>query len=187
MKNEDLRITKTKRSLYYALLELMKSKAFEEIKISDICQKALVNRSTFYSHYEDKYELLVALLDSQKNILLDSLQKNKQNVNSKEYFMEMLKIIIDHVDENRDIYTSILTKNRNGILIDILIDVTQRDISNRIEEKTEKVNSTIPGDFVSKFYLGAILYIGLDWLTNNKQYTKEEVLLYLNKLIPENI
>ena len=34
-------------------------KTFEEIKVSDICKKALINISTFYSHYNDKYELLL--------------------------------------------------------------------------------------------------------------------------------
>ena len=38
-------------------------KTFEEIKVSDICKKALINRSTFYSHYNDKYELLVDFIN----------------------------------------------------------------------------------------------------------------------------
>lgn len=187
MKNEDLRIIKTKKALFNSLLELMKIKPFEEIKISDICQNALINRSTFYSHFEDKYELLVALLDSQKQILISNLRKNEQDVNTKEYFMEMLKIIIDHVDENRNVYSSILLKNRNGILIDILIDVSEKDISDRINKRSKILGNTVPSKFVSKFYLGAILSIGLDWLSDNKQYTKDEIVLYLDKLIPEDI
>ena len=35
----------------------MKEKEFEEIKVSDICTKALINRSTFYSHYSTIYDL----------------------------------------------------------------------------------------------------------------------------------
>ena len=55
MKNKtDLRIIKTNNALFNALLELMKEKTFEEIKVSDVCSKALVNRSTFYAHYSDK-------------------------------------------------------------------------------------------------------------------------------------
>ena len=38
----DLRIVKTNKALFNALLELMKEKTFEEIKISDVCTKALV-------------------------------------------------------------------------------------------------------------------------------------------------
>ena len=51
----DLRVIKTNKALFNALLDLMKEKTFEEIKISDVCSKALINRSTFYAHYNDKY------------------------------------------------------------------------------------------------------------------------------------
>ena len=40
-----------------------KDKTFEEINVSDICKKALINRSAFYSHYYDKYELLVDFIN----------------------------------------------------------------------------------------------------------------------------
>ena len=69
----DLRIIKTNKVLFDALLQLMKEKTFEEIKVSDICNKALVNRSTFYAHFNDKYELLVAMLEETKLNLLNSL------------------------------------------------------------------------------------------------------------------
>ena len=56
-KKQDLRVVKTKRLLYDTLIDLMKEMPFEEIKVSDICNRALINRSTFYSHYTDKYDL----------------------------------------------------------------------------------------------------------------------------------
>lgn len=62
-KKKDLRVVKTYRVLYDALLELLEDNSFEEIKVSDICKKALINRSTFYSHYNDKYELLVDFIN----------------------------------------------------------------------------------------------------------------------------
>ena len=61
-KKEDLRVIKTKKSLYDGLIMMMKDKPFEEIKVSDICKVALTNRSTFYDHFNDKYELLYALM-----------------------------------------------------------------------------------------------------------------------------
>ena len=72
MKN-DLRVIKTKKNLYEALITLMKEKTFEEIKVADICKKALINRSTFYTHYQDKYELLYELI----NNLKEELKRNR--------------------------------------------------------------------------------------------------------------
>ena len=41
-----------------ALIEILKTKPFEFITVSEICKKAGVNRSTFYLHYENTKDLL---------------------------------------------------------------------------------------------------------------------------------
>ena len=41
-----------------ALTELMKEKDFEKITVRSICERAGVNRGTFYSHYADIYAML---------------------------------------------------------------------------------------------------------------------------------
>ena len=79
----DLRIIKTKKILFEALVTLMEQKDFEKIKISDICDQALINRSTFYAHYEDKYDLLLAMINDLKNNLERELKENKEEDISK--------------------------------------------------------------------------------------------------------
>ena len=93
MNKKDLRVVKTQNALYNTLLELMKEKSFEEIKVSDICSHALINRSTFYAHYNDKYELLADAINDLKNSLIMELNKNKNISNTKEYYLEMIRIL----------------------------------------------------------------------------------------------
>ena len=87
-KNEDLRVRKTKANLYKALIELMEEKSFEDIKVIDICRVSLINRSTFYDHFNDKYELLNSFMNDLKNELIIHLSKykNTQVDSIKEYF-----------------------------------------------------------------------------------------------------
>ena len=117
----DLRIIKTKKTLYNTLEELMKEKVFEEIKVSDICAKALINRSTFYSHYEDKYDLLVDYINSKKELIMEELRTNTHLLNTKAYYMEMIKILLIHLDDQKDLFSSILKNNKNSIIMDILL------------------------------------------------------------------
>ncbi|WP_068501369.1 TetR/AcrR family transcriptional regulator [Paenibacillus kribbensis] len=56
--NEDIRIYKTKMAIERALIELLQQHDFKDITIKKICDQALIGRSTFYSHYLDKYDLL---------------------------------------------------------------------------------------------------------------------------------
>ena len=186
MKNKiDLRIIKTNKVLFEALITLMEQKDFEKIKISDICDQALINRSTFYAHYEDKYDLLLAMINDLKNNLERELKENKEEDISKNYFMELLKILINHVDEKRETYNSILKNDKNGIVMGFLIDVSYRDLTSRL--KNNNLISIIPIDVITKFYIGGIVNVGIDWIKNKNKYTKEELLLYFDKLIPDKI
>ena len=188
MKNEkqDLRIIKTKKVLYMALVDLMREKTFEEIKVSEICARALVNRSTtFYAHYEDKYEFLVDFLDTFKDSLTSYLDTNNNNLNTKEYYMEMLKLLLTHIEDKKNIYSAIMVNNRNGVMMDIISDVVNKDIKKRVQESGLN-KGTIPVDIVAKFYIGAITNVGIEWITDNK-YSKEDILNYLEKLLPNNI
>lgn len=183
----DLRIIKTKKILFESLLKLMKDKNFEKIKISDICEMALINRSTFYAHFEDKYELLMELFEEQKLDLLKELEGNENEEFSKEYLMELLSILIDHIDENRETYSAILTNNRNGILIDFLTDAIERNVSDRLKNNNNIIGSNLPIDIIVKFYAGGLINIGITWITRNEKYSKEELLHYIDKLIPDRI
>ena len=51
---EDKRITKTKRSLKAAMIEMLSKEDFEHVSITELCRQAEISRITFYSHYNDK-------------------------------------------------------------------------------------------------------------------------------------
>lgn len=58
METLDLRVRRTRQLLEQAFLELMGQKSFQAITVQDITSRAMVNRSTFYDHFVDKYALL---------------------------------------------------------------------------------------------------------------------------------
>ncbi|BCL81487.1 TetR family transcriptional regulator [Ktedonobacteria bacterium brp13] len=55
---EDLRVRRTRKLLQQALIEVTVEKGFAALTVRDITRRAMVNRSTFYRHYLDKYDLL---------------------------------------------------------------------------------------------------------------------------------
>ena len=93
-KKKEKKNIKKKKILINILIKIKKQKNFERIKISDICEEALINRSTFYSHYEDKYDLLMDLFEEQKLTLLKELNVNENKSFSKKYLMDLLSILI---------------------------------------------------------------------------------------------
>ena len=183
MKKEDLRILKTKASLYRALIELMKEKEFEQIKISEICAKSMINRSTFYDHYNDKYELLVAFMNDMKKELETIIVVDKEINNIKEYYIEILKVLLDHIDENKEIYSSLSKINSNSIAKDMMIDTVLNSVIKRIEEGFIN-KSNIPTKTAVLFYASGIINIIEDSLQDVKKFDKEKILSIISVLLP---
>ena len=80
----DLRIKKTKRAIRSAFYELIKEKPLEKITVREIAERAEINKTTFYAHYETVYDLVdqleqeaVAEVISQLNTAQGLLSKNQ--------------------------------------------------------------------------------------------------------------
>ena len=58
----DRRVSRTKRSLKDALTDLILEKGYEAVTVQDVIDRADVGRSTFYAHFLDKDDLLMATL-----------------------------------------------------------------------------------------------------------------------------
>lgn len=72
----DLRVVKTKKSIRDAFLELRKKHSLDEIKVNALCERAMVNKTTFYNHYQDIYELSEEL----EKEVIDSFLNNFKDI-----------------------------------------------------------------------------------------------------------
>jgi AcrR family transcriptional regulator len=185
-KKIDLRIIKTKKNLYEGLITLMQEKRFEDIKVSDICQISLVNRSTFYDHFSDKYELLSSLIEDLRKELEETLEKSNSSQNPKEYYLEVIKLFLEHISENIKIYSSILKNNNEGIVMDIAYQTIIKDVEKNVT-KNSNITTEIPSEIISKFYVSAVINVCIEYLKFPDKYPKEKILNYLDKLIPKEI
>lgn len=62
--SEDRRIRKSRAALRHALFEMMKHQQVSSISIKSLCEKADVNRSTFYANYDSIEALLCDVHES---------------------------------------------------------------------------------------------------------------------------
>ena len=54
----DARVRYTRKIIQETFLDLLKDKPISKITVKEICDKAEINRGTFYKHYQDCYDLL---------------------------------------------------------------------------------------------------------------------------------
>lgn len=104
---ENRRVKMTKQLIKDAFIDLMEKLPINKITIKQICANADVNRSTFYAHYCDQYELF-------REIQGDIISITPGiNIYKKEPIMKNLTDFFEYINKNRKIYR-ILFENSTG-------------------------------------------------------------------------
>lgn len=98
-KKIDRRVQYTKRVLKESLAELLHEKPIEKITVKEICERADINRGTFYSHYEDQYDLYRHVIEDLNNTILEKLG-NFMSLSDEE-ILDNATSALEYIQENR--------------------------------------------------------------------------------------
>ncbi len=121
---ENRRVKMTKAMLKDALIELLESRPISKITITDICKAADVNRSTFYSHYENEIMLF-------KEIQADVINKIPSlpetiNEYTRGDFLLHSESFLKYIKKNKDMFKLLMFKSGdnqfNENLVRLVID-----------------------------------------------------------------
>lgn len=182
----DLRIRRTHHLLIEALKSLLREQPFDEIHITDICERAMVHRTTFYKHFLDKYDLLSFALQElqesfdQKSILLE------QSGNEKEYFMRFFRQVLEYMAEHKKMYLVGLKDLRNEAAVKILYNFITKKICEKLEyHKAEGVVYKIPTDIIAEFYVGALFSMANWWIERDMPVSIDGMVQYANMMIAD--
>lgn len=94
-------------------IEELKSRPIDQIRISEICEKLEINRTTFYRHYEDIYYLLKEI----ENDFINGLKSVYEDIAvNKEDSFEAMKDILYFFKDNKDICQILFTEQNSSLL-----------------------------------------------------------------------
>ena len=165
-----------------ALLSLLETKPFEYITIREICEKAAVNRSTFYLHYENIGDLLkettAYVLDSFASYFSTDAESvvaglTNRDLQDLEFINEKyLYPYLSFIKENRPMFSAVLLRpiafDSNGIF-QKLFDSIFKPILDRFHYPSDEQN------YVMMFYLNGITAIITEWLKDGCQKSIEDI------------
>lgn len=190
MNKNESKYFSTAEKMDSALMEILKTKSFEYITVSEICKKAGVNRSTFYLHYENTRDLLEETIHNMTDnfvsyfvpdgkispINFEESQKDKLVFISEEYLMPYLS----YFKENRKIF---LTVFENGKLFGF--EETYEKLFNNIFNPILDVFKYPESErkYVMAFYLNGINSIIMEWIKEDCVKPEKEVVKIINDCI----
>lgn len=175
---QDIRITKTHTALSKTLMELLEKKSFQKITVNDICQSAMVSRSTFYVHFEDKYQLMLFCLKTERQ----RLDNAAQSMELRNYFHMVLTSVYErkktfHNFLQAEIDIELFNMFRNffhDYFSDILITCEQQGI---------KLAGPIP--LLAAYYENGLAGMIIWWIEHNCTVPIEEMVSCLYNLLSD--
>src|SRR5437899_1924018 len=92
----DLRVRRTRKLLSEALVALLAEQPFESITVRQICDRAMVHRATFYTHFTDKYQLLRSVLNDVQADLLHVQTSKEWDAESSHLLLQFMDYVVAH-------------------------------------------------------------------------------------------
>ena len=168
-----------------ALIELLETQEFSYISVKSICEKAGVNWSTFYLHYENTSDLLAETLQYILDSFTSCFQTDAKSTIEKLHFLteDYLVPYLEYIKKNRRIYQAAFEnkayetdKKYSGLYTYILEPILGRF---GFAEKDRK--------YVSAFYIRGITGIVNEWVEDGcKEAVSEMASLIIKVVIGDN-
>ena len=177
---EDLRIVRTRKLLSNTLLGMMEDESIEKISVIDLCAKAMVNRATFYAHFEDKYHLLSYALEELKDELYGEFTKDNKASTPNETLRLVVAMATQFFYEEKGHVSRILVNNRNGKVISTVQDSIAQSLRYQFSKFRESYEIKVPIHILASFIAGGLINAALYCLDNPDKHTKEDLLGYAN-------
>ena len=188
-KKTDLRVLRTRKLIKEAFLELIGEKGFEAITIQEIADLALINRATFYLHYDDKYDLLEKITadvfaELSQLIRPSSYVENNEVLISK--LEQMIQNIFDNIGENIDFYHVMLGPNGLlGVSSQIQTIIKHNFKQEFLLLQLQDTDLSMPLDLLVEFIASALMGMIQWWITNEQIYSSAQMSKNLVKIITQ--
>lgn len=182
---EDLRQKRTRKFLVNALLELLEERPFSEISVVDICERAMVHRTTFYAHFDDKQALLRYTVTQLQADLEDQGLAGRSFSSPRAYFIAMARDVLAFMREHRKLYEAGVS-GCDGMELRILEDAVALQIQEKLSQPgfLPQLDGFQP-EIAAHFYAGAVLALIRWWLEHDMPVSDEVLLGHLEHFIPD--
>lgn len=164
----DARVKYTRKIIQDVFVDCLKEKPVHKITVKEICDKAEINRSTFYKHYQDCYDLLEYILQE----ALDQFHKDLMTIEQsgeKEILLQILRKIQMYVpygtSQKNEYVIQHFIEQINACAIKYMIGQMQLSYDNK------KINQ----ELFSVFLLGGSKGLVDNWIKTGMKETPEEL------------
>lgn len=174
-KKEDRRVTMTKRMLRDALIEMLKEKDIYHISIRELCERADVNRSTFYKHYGSQFDLLTDMENNMLDFIVKTIKHNEAEPE------KIITTACKYLEENIEFARLIINNNVDPAFAQKLfaMDSVKASALKRFSD----INNDAELEYIYNFLIYGAFRVICVWLNKEDRESPEMLAKLINQLM----
>ena len=184
----DLRVQRTYKMLKGAFEQMLYQKPFDQITVQEICEAAMVRRTTFYQHFEDKQDFLQWFIREKQQEIARAGREMGGPADMRDHYIYLARRMLKYLNENDQLLRLLMAAGIQARqLVDTFAAACVEDVVQRIEASPtsrEKLRG-MPSVLAAEYYVGGMIAAAKWWFTHNKPCSEEELIQQMCRLVEE--
>ncbi|MFD1021056.1 TetR/AcrR family transcriptional regulator [Thalassobacillus hwangdonensis] len=175
----DRRKKYTRKVLKESLITLLANKTISDITVKEVCELADINRSTFYTHYSDHYDLLSKIEEEITEDMNKYLHSYSYEI--EEESIQMTEKILEYVVDNKVMFQTFLKQDAAPTFEQRMMDLTRGFMMNNWMK--DHYLQADESRYLSSFAISGAIQVIKDWLENDLDQSPKQMAVLINNFI----
>lgn len=179
----DRRKKYTRMILKDSLMKLLNEKPITSITVKEICERADINRSTFYAHYSDQFDLL----DKMEDEIIEDMKGylSQYDFEKEKDALQLIEKLLEYFASKHEVCKTLLNEK-----IDTTFQKKVMDTANHFfKQKWAGVNRFDQdiSEHLSTFVISGSIHVVKNWLLGGMNKSPREMAEIINNLINKGL
>ncbi|MBV8210035.1 MAG: TetR/AcrR family transcriptional regulator [Burkholderiaceae bacterium] len=161
--SDDARSLRTRDAVGSALISLMLGRAYDEVSIQDICDRADIGRSTFYAHFRDKDDIFIRHTVAFARALGRELCWDTDRC-----YSFPVRQLLEHVREMRGLFDSLSKACRSEFIMTVIQNNFAEVFEERVGELRAGAAGSIPAAILAQHLASTLMTLLRWWMTHHE-------------------
>jgi AcrR family transcriptional regulator len=166
--SSDKRVVRTRRVLRDALVALIIERGWDATSIQDVCDRADVGRSTFYTHFADKEDLLLSGFEDLRAMLKLAAKMTPRQGQG----LAFVRPLLVHAHDNTRLFRALIGKRSSEAVqrqfLQVIVDMTR-------DELADGHKSGIALEAAVQYVSGALFQLVVWWVDGRKPLSPTQI------------
>ena len=180
----DLRIQKTYLALHNAFTAILEEKRFDEMTVNELCDRAMIRRTTFYKHFADKYEYFSFYIWEITSTFQDRLAPDVAEDEVNAYLLHMSREMVRFLQQHEKLVRNIRTSSMFPVLLSILLEQISYDMEQVFRRAKRNGMSKQQLEGTASFLAGGVTNLLFQMLKQDAEIDEEQFTRIISGFLP---